>query len=74
MIAYKLTGLNGKEYVVDGVVESGGLLLATMPDNGDIPIYSIKYNNEFARYYKDHIHDNENLRDGGSGDTARPAR
>ena len=68
MIAYKLTDLYGKEYVSDGIVHREGLLFATTPDNGDIPIYSIKYNNEFARYHKDHIDDNEDLRDGGQGD------
>ena len=74
MIAYKLTGLNGKDYVVKGVVRSGELLLAKMPENGDVPIYSIRYDNEFKRYYKDHIKDNEDLRDGGQGDTEGPSR
>ena len=68
MIAYKLTDLDGKEHVVDGIVQRGDLVFATAPENGDIPIYSIKYNNEFARYYKDHIENNENLRDSGQGD------
>ena len=68
MIAYKLTDLDGREHVVDGVVQRGGLLFATVPENGDIPIYSIKYNNEFARYHKDKINGNEDIRDGGQGD------
>tara|TARA_Y100001968_G_C19024184_1_gene556614 strand:+ start:256 stop:489 length:234 start_codon:yes stop_codon:yes gene_type:complete len=68
MIAYKLTDLDGREHVVDGIVQRGDLMFATAPENGDIPIYSIKYNNEFARYYKDHIENNENLRDSGQGD------
>ena len=77
MIAYKLTALDGKEHVVDGIVQRGDLVFATAPENGDIPIYSIKYNNEFARYYKDHIKNNENIRDGGpsdnQGDACRPS-
>ena len=74
MIAYKLTDLDGKEHVVDGIVQRGDLVFATAPENGDIPIYSIKYNNEFARYYKDHIESNENLRDGGQGDNQGDTR
>ena len=74
MIVYKLTDLDGKEHVVEGVLQRGGMLFATSPENGDIPIYSIKYNNEFARYYKDHIENNENLRDGGPGDNQGDAR
>ena len=74
MIVYKLTDLDGREHVTDGVVQRGGLIFATVPGNGDIPIYSIRYNNEFARYYKDHIKDNENLRDGGQGDNQGDAR
>ena len=68
MIAYKLVDLYGMEHVVDDVVQRGELLFATAADNGGVPIYSIKYNNEFARYYKDHIEDNEDIRDGGQGD------
>ena len=74
MIAYKLMDLDGREHVVDGVVQRGGLLFATVPENGDLPIYSLKYNNEFARYYKDHIDDNEDIRDGGPSDTEGAAR
>ena len=74
MIAYKLTDLDGRDYVVDGITQRGGLLFATAPENGDIPIYSIKYNDEFARYYKDNIENNENLRDGGQGDNHGPPR
>ena len=74
MIAYKLTDLDGREHVVDGIVQRGDLVFATAPENGDIPIYSIKYNNEFARYYADHIEDNENIRDSGQGDTEGPSR
>ena len=74
MIAYKLTDLDGREHVVDGIVQRGDVLFATAPENGDIPIYSIKYNNEFARYYKDHIENNENLRDSGQGDNQRDTR
>ena len=67
MIVYKLTDLDGREHVANGVVQRGDILFATSPENGDIPVYSIRYNNEFARYYKDHIENNENLRDGGQG-------
>ena len=74
MIAYKLTDLDGRVHVVDGIVQRGDVLFATAPENGDIPIYSIKYNNEFARYYKDHIENNENLRDSGQGDNQRDTR
>ena len=74
MIAYKLTDLDGREHVVDGIVQRGDVLFATAPENGDIPIYSIKYNNEFARYYKDHIENNENLLDSGQGDNQRDTR
>ena len=68
MTAYKLVDLHGRDHVVDGVVRRDGLLFATMPENGDVPIYSIKYNHEFRRYYKDNIRDNEDIRDGGQGD------
>ena len=47
MIVYKLTDLYGKEHVVDGVTERDGLMFATIPDNGSVPIYSIKCNDEF---------------------------
>ena len=71
---YVLTDLYGKQWEVDGVLDREGLLFATIPDNGDVPIYSMKYNDEFKRYYKDHIRDNEDIRDGGQGDTEGAAR
>lgn len=68
MSSYVLTDLVGKQYEVSGILNRGGLLFATMRENGDVPIYSIKYNHEFSRYYKDHISDTHYIRDGGSGD------
>ena len=77
MTAYRLVDLHGRDHVVDGVVRRDGLLFATMPENGGVPSYSIKYNHEFRRYYKDHIKNNENIRDGGpsdnQGDACRPS-
>ena len=67
-MSYVLTDLDGKQYEVNGVLERGGLLFATMPENGDVPIYSIKFNHEFRRYYKDHISDIHDIREGGQGD------
>ena len=67
-MTYILTDFDDKQYEVDGLVERGDMLFATMPDNGDIPIYSIKYDNEFARYYRDHIRDIEDIRDSGPSD------
>ena len=71
MIVYKLTALYGKEHVVDGVTERDGLMFATIPDNGSVPIYSIKCNDEFRRYNRDILENNENIRDGGPGDNNR---
>ena len=71
---YVLTDFYGKQWEVNGVVHRDDLLFATMKTNGDVPIYSIKYNNEFARYYRDCIKDNDNIRHGGQGDTEGPSR
>ena len=74
MIVYKLTDLYGKDHVVDGVVKRDGLLFATIPDNGSVPIYSIKCNDEFRRYNRDILENNEDIRDGGPGDNNRASR
>ena len=68
MILYKLTDLYGKDHVSDGIAHRDGLLFATTPDNGDVPLYSLKYNEEFRRYHKDCIDNNEDIRDSGPGD------
>ena len=74
MIVYKLTDLYDKEHVVNGVTERDGLLFATTPDNGDIPIYSIKYNDEFRRYNGDILENNEDIRNSGPSDNQGDAR
>ena len=73
-MTYVLTDLYGKQHEVDGWAQRGDLLFATLKDEGYVPIYSIRYDNEFERYCKDHINDNEDIRDCRSGDNQGQAR
>ena len=69
-----LTDFYGKQYEVTGVTQRDDLLFATMKTNGDIPIYSIKYDKEFERYCNDHINYNDDIRDGGQSYNQGDAR
>ena len=67
MILYNLTDLSGRTYAADKVVHRGDIMFATTCDNGEVPIYSIKYNHEFSKFYEEQIY-NKDIRDGGPSD------
>lgn len=69
MKLYSLKDLHGDAHAVAKAVCEGDLLYAEGADGKRVPIYSIKYDNEFEKFHKDQIENNENLRDCRPSDT-----
>lgn len=64
MKLYSLTKLSGDTVVVNGAVCKEGFVFAVSPEEPvDIPIYSIKCNNEFIKFCQEQLFDNPDIRD-----------
>ena len=75
LTVYNLKDLDGRDHVVTDVLCRDGLSFATIVDNGDVPIYSIKYNREFQRFHDDKIEGRDDIRNcGQGGDQGHPRR
>lgn len=68
MIAYSLTSFGGATHAVDKAICKLDFLYAITVDGEEVPIYTIRYDNEFKRFYKEQIQDFEDLRNCGQSD------
>ena len=64
MKLYSLTKLSGDTVAVSDVIEKEGYIFLTSPEaKVDIPLYAIKCNHEFIQFYREKLHDREDIRD-----------
>ena len=69
MKLYSLEQLNGERMFADKAVCREGFVFATCPNSTDVPVYSIKFNDEFQRFFNDQINCEEDIRDCGQSDS-----